>query len=87
MDVNFEEPATVVWNPKPLIGDMNNGTEGGTRRFEHVSEALEFVFSGIPVDQQSTARINTAGHVYDYDELVRIRDQKAKGERVLRPDY
>ena len=86
-DVNLEESATVVWNDKPVMGTMGNGTGAPPRHFERMADALAFVFAEVPEEHRETARINTSGHVYHYEDLVAIRDALGHGERAVRPEY
>jgi hypothetical protein len=85
--VDFDEAATVVWHDNAVrLGDIANGF-GDVRHFEHMGEALEFLFSALPEDKRTTAQINTSGHVYHYSDLVRIRDQRRLTGRASRQEY
>jgi hypothetical protein len=86
-DVNMEESATVVWNEKPVMGTIGNGTGAAPRHFERFADALAFVFAEVPEEHRESAHINTSGHVYHYEDLVTIRDAQQHHERAVRPEY
>ncbi|MGQ4273624.1 hypothetical protein [Terrihabitans sp. B22-R8] len=87
-DVNMEESATVVWNDDtPILGDIHNGSGTHPRHFEHMADALDFVYAEIPDRHRPSVRINTSGHVYHYEDIERIHEARARGERIRRPEY